>query len=161
MADFLKLYNLSILAIPAYYILAVAPHTYALGLCTTNNPKTWNNANPRGKSNKDAIVSDLSPEQYGRFERAEAAHANAMENLPIFATAIVLANTAGLKRAGLDGIDGFVGMWFAVRIAHTISYIGIEDRRLSYVRSGLWVVSLGLCFRMFGKAAKVLNGNLA
>lgn len=39
----LDLYNKSILAIPAYYLLAVLPHGYSIKLATQGNISTWDN----------------------------------------------------------------------------------------------------------------------
>jgi uncharacterized MAPEG superfamily protein len=159
--DFFKTHNLTILAIPAYYAMAVAPHAVAISIAQKNDKKTWDNCNPRGSSLKSKIQSTLTPEEFAKYERAEAAQANALENLPLFASAIIVANLAGLKRAGLGGVEGFVGMWFLVRAAHSASYILTTERKTSFIRSGLWVTGVVLCARVFTKAARVLNGSLA
>jgi len=165
MTDFLKKYNLSILAIPAYYTLAFLPHAYAINVATNNKPLTWDNSAPRcaprSSASKAAIKEKISEEQYGRYERAEAASANAYENLPLFASAVIVANAAGLKRDRPFGLDAFVGAWFGARILHTLSYILITDPKTSFLRTGIWATCVGLCFSVFGQAARVLNRGLA
>jgi uncharacterized MAPEG superfamily protein len=161
MTDFLKKYNLSILAIPAYYTLAFLPHAYAINVATNTKPLTWDNSAPRSPAAKAAIKEKISEEQYGRYERAEAASANAYENLPLFASAVIVANAAGLKRDGPFGLDAFIGAWFGARILHTLSYILITDPTTSFLRTGIWASSVGLCFGVFGQAARVLNRGLA
>jgi uncharacterized MAPEG superfamily protein len=130
--DFFKSYNLSILAIPAYHILALAPHAYSISLCSAADREAWDNTNSRGTNQKSRLNSILSPEDYATYERAEAAHANAMENLPLFASTIIVANAAGLKRGGLGGINAFVGMWFLCRLAHTMSNVYNTKRKMSF-----------------------------
>jgi uncharacterized MAPEG superfamily protein len=159
--DFFKTHNLTILAIPAYYMMAVMPHAYAVSIANKHDPKLWDNTSPRGSKLKNKLQSTLSAEDFGKYERAEAAQANALENLPLFASAVIVANFAGLKRAGLGGVESFVGMWFIVRALHSLSYITTTDRKMSFLRSGLWVTGCGLCVRIFAKAARVLNGSLA
>jgi uncharacterized MAPEG superfamily protein len=159
--DFFKTHNLTILAIPAYYVMAIMPHAYAISITKNHDPKIWDNSCPRGSNLKSKLQSSLTPEDFSKYERAEAAQTNALENLPLFASAVVVANLAGLKRAGLGGVEGFVGMWFVVRALHSLTYITNTDKKLSYVRSGLWFTGLALCVRVFGKASRVLNGSLA
>jgi uncharacterized MAPEG superfamily protein len=159
--DLFKNYNISILAIPAYYIMAVLPHFYAVNVVKKNDPTKWDNSRPRSQSMKEELKTKLSAEEYGRYERAEAASANAVENLPLFASAVIVANAAGMTKDGQAGLDAFVGAWFAIRAAHSLSYIYISDSKMSYLRSALWIASLGLCFKVFGQAARVLNHGLA
>jgi uncharacterized MAPEG superfamily protein len=155
--DMLKTSNLSLLAIPAYYVLSVLPHAYALTVATKGHPEQWDNTCPRSVTLKEKIKSQLSPAEYARYERAEACSANLYENLPLFASAIIVGNMAGLKREGWEGLNGFAGAYLGLRIAYTLAYIGIGSSAPSYIRSGLWVASFSLCFRVFAQAAKVLG----
>jgi uncharacterized MAPEG superfamily protein len=159
--DFFKTHNLTILAIPAYYVMAVMPHAYAISIVKKHDRKIWDNTSPRSADLKNKLQSTLSCEDFCKYERAEAAQTNALESLPLFASAVIVANLAGLRRSGLGGVEAFVGMWFGVRALHTLSYITTTDRKLSYLRSGLWFTGCALCVRIFGKAARVLNGSLA
>jgi uncharacterized MAPEG superfamily protein len=159
--DFLTTHNLSILSIPAYYVLSLLPHAYAIAIGSRGNPVKWDNRNPRGASQKAHLKSTLSPAAFSKFERAEAAHANALENVPMFASAVIIGNVAGLQQEGLHGLNGFAGLWLGLRAAHTLSYVLIDDKRASYIRTALWVASIGLCFRVFGEAAKALGGKVA
>lgn len=97
MSSTLGTYNPSILAIPAFYILSVFPHSYALYAATQGKLSNWDNRNPRSTDMKAKLKDRLDAETYAKYERAEACHANGMENLPLFATAVVLGNMAGLK----------------------------------------------------------------
>jgi uncharacterized MAPEG superfamily protein len=152
--------NYSILAIPAYWVLSVAPHAGAIWLASQGNLKNYNNVSPRSDKHRVAVKERLSAEQYARFERIEAASANSLENLPLFATAIVLGNLAGFKKEGWKGLYGFAAAFLALRTLHTATYISTTDNAASYLRSGLWVSSSVLCLNVITKSALALGGVL-
>jgi len=141
--------NLSILSIPAYYVLSVLPHTYAVLLASRGQPTKWDNRNPRSSSLKSRIQENLGPDLYAKYERAEAAHANGIENLPIFAAAMVVGNMARLK-----GLERIAGIYLALRAIYSVVYIQTSDNRFILVRTGLWAASLGVCFDVFRRAAE-------
>lgn len=60
------------------------------------NNKKWNNANPRGLDTNAQYQKTCPTEVYARFERAEAAHKNLLENAPLFIGAVVVGNMMGL-----------------------------------------------------------------
>lgn len=155
--DTLKTSNLSLLAIPAYYLLSNIPHGYALNVATNGRPLEWDNRCPRSTKLKAELQSKLSEEQYARYERAEACSANLYENLPLFASAVIVGNMVGLKKEGWGGLNAFVGAYLGLRAAYTLAYIGIGDNKMSYIRTGLWVASFSLCFRVFRLAARALG----
>jgi uncharacterized MAPEG superfamily protein len=123
MPSLLDLYNPSILAIPAFHLLAVFPHGYALYVATQGKPENWDNRNPRSPEMKNGIKKRLDADTYAKYERLESCHANAMENLPLFATAVILGNMAGLRKEGLGGMTGFAASFLAVRLAYMAVYI--------------------------------------
>ena len=151
-------YNTSILAIPAYYALALAPHAYAIVTATDGSISKWDNRCPRATELKTTLQSKMSEADYSRYERAEGAHANAMENLPLFASAVIVGNMAGLKKGGWTGMNAFVAAWFGLRVAHTASYIWLsDDQSRSWIRTALYNASLAPAFYVLIKAAKVLG----
>lgn len=153
----LKTSNLSILAIPTYYLLALFPHAYALNVATGGKPTKWDNRCPRSTTLKAQLKETLSESDFARYERSEACSANLYENLPLFASAVILGNMAGLKKEGWNGLNAFAGMYLGVRAIYTLAYIGIDHNKLSALRTGLWTASWVLCFRIFGQAAKALG----
>ncbi|KAF2196541.1 hypothetical protein GQ43DRAFT_445013 [Delitschia confertaspora ATCC 74209] len=157
MPSYLDPYNPSILAIPAYYVLSLLPHMYAVHTATAGHPTKFDNRNPRSSTLKSSLKGTLDAETYAKYERAESAHANGMENLPLFATAVILGNMAGFKKDGIGGLTGFAGAVLAVRAAYTVVYIGNKTQGLSVLRSSLWAVGTGLCLRVIVKAAKALG----
>jgi len=157
MPTLLDTYNPSILAIPAYYILSVLPHSYAISIATQGKPLTWDNRNPRSSSLKAQLKETLDADTYAYYERAEACHANGMENLPLFASAVILGNMAGLKRDGIHGLTGFAGLFLAIRIAYTAVYLGTKTNGPTMVRSTLWATGSVLCVRVMLEAARALG----
>jgi len=157
MPTFLDTYNPSILAIPAYYILSVLPHTYAINIATQGKPRTWDNRNPRSSSLKSHLKETLDAETYAYYERAEACHANGMENLPLFASAVILGNMAGLKQDGIHGLTGFAGLFLVIRVAYTVVYLRAKTRGPTVVRSALWATGSVLCVRVMLEAARVVG----
>ena len=81
MPSFFDTYNPSILAIPAYYILSVIPHAFALNAATQGQLTKWDNRNPRSTDMKAKLKQRLPAEVFAKYERMEACHANGMEVL--------------------------------------------------------------------------------
>jgi uncharacterized MAPEG superfamily protein len=145
--------NYSIYSIPAYYILTLFPHTYSVGLVSRVSKKTWDNRNPRGSCQSQAIQKTISPELYAKFERARACHENGMENMALFIGAVILGNIAGLDKGTLNWA---CAAFLALRTAYTVSYIQIEKRKLSFIRTGLWISGVTTCLGLIFKAGKVI-----
>lgn len=158
MPTLLDTYNPSILAIPVLHVLAILPHSYALSVATGGQLTHWDNRNPRSTHLRTKLRERLSADDFALFERLEACHANGMENLPLFATAVILGNMAGLKKDGIWGLTGFAASFLAVRVLYSIVYVSNKTQGLSLVRSGLWAVSVGMCWRVIIKSAKALGG---
>ncbi|KAH7385624.1 hypothetical protein BKA66DRAFT_461661 [Pyrenochaeta sp. MPI-SDFR-AT-0127] len=155
MTSILDTYNPSILAIPAYYILSIVPHSLAINVASQGKLGAWDNRNPRSTDMKARLKQRLPGEVYAKYERLEACHANGMENLPLFASAVILGNLAGLKK---DDLTTFVASFLAVRIAYTVAYITTKTQGPTFIRSGLWAAGMSLCFRTIIQAAKALGG---
>jgi len=150
--------NYSVLAIPAYWILSIAPHAGAIYLASRGQLQDWDNTCPRSIDHKAHLKSTLSDDEYATYERVEAASANSLENLPLFATAIVLGNLAGFRKEGWKGLYGFTAAFLVLRTLHTISYISIKTSGASYIRTFLWATSSALCLNVITKSAWALGG---
>ncbi|KAK9371445.1 uncharacterized protein V1513DRAFT_386785, partial [Lipomyces chichibuensis] len=87
---------------------------------------------------------------YASFERAEAAHKNGMENFPLFATALVIGTVVELPN---QSMNAFAGTYLIVRALYTAAYINIKRGKISFVRSALWGLGMGLCISIIGMAA--------
>ncbi|MCJ1481793.1 hypothetical protein MMC06_001952 [Schaereria dolodes] len=134
--------NYSIYAIPLYFILALLPHSYAIALIKGASNGRWDNANPRAPGTHARIRQRVPVAVLARFERAEAAHQNGMENLAVFAVAVVLGNMAGLGTEMLNGVAAAVVL---LRAGYNVVYVCVAGNRWSYARTGLWALMTGLC----------------
>jgi uncharacterized MAPEG superfamily protein len=86
--------NYSFYTVPIAYIFALMPHVFAVRTYTAASKKEFNMKQPRGFT--ASVQSDQSIDSLtkGRILRAEAAHANNMENVSLFAAAVVAGNLA-------------------------------------------------------------------
>ncbi|KAK7511648.1 hypothetical protein IWX49DRAFT_294364 [Phyllosticta citricarpa] len=149
--------NLSIAAIPAYYLVALSPHAAALIYTTNGQVSKWENVNPRAESTKTAINKKIGPQRYAVYERLKAAHANCMENMPLFVAAIVFGNMAGLHKVeGSDGLNWFAASFLLARTGYNIVYALNATQAQSYLRTVFYFFSVGQCFRVLFKAASIL-----
>ena len=89
--------NYSIYAIPAFYLLSLGPLLYSSSIVKLDV------VNPRGTSFSESRKKSLDKATLARFERARSAHLNALENLPLFASAVICANIAGLEVRTFNG----------------------------------------------------------
>lgn len=88
-----------------------------------------------------------------RQERAEAAHQNCMETMPLFASAVILGNLAQLPVATLNV---FAGSYLLLRVAYVVAYINISTHKASRIRSGIWATSSILLLYQIVVAGNVL-----
>ncbi|MCJ1290238.1 hypothetical protein MMC34_001774 [Xylographa carneopallida] len=145
--------NYSIYAIPAFWLLSLLPHNYAIYTITAANNGNWDNSNPRSSNWDKKLQSTVPAECFKRYERAEAAHKNGMENLALFATAIVLGNMAALESETLNTMAGAV---LALRSLYNVVYVTVGDPRKSFARTGIWAASVGCCFYLIVRAGNFL-----
>ncbi|KAF3004265.1 hypothetical protein E8E13_008192 [Curvularia kusanoi] len=128
--------NYSLHTIPVYWFLALAPHAYAIGVAKRANNGVWDNTNPRNTSYLTQNIVDK--EALARYERAEAAHANGMENAPFFVGAVLAGNLAGLDAATLNA---YTGVYIGLRVLYNVLYVRTTTLRSSRARSLVWGAS--------------------
>ncbi|KAI5247798.1 hypothetical protein E4T47_05362 [Aureobasidium subglaciale] len=148
--------DFALLAIPAFTILAVVPHAYALS--TVKKHTQWSNANGRGEGNVQHVKKALPPAVFATYERAEAAHKNSMENLPLF-IGTILSGVLAEKVTRTDvGNAQFAAVFLGLRILYTLLYnqINTSSEQASHARSLTWTATVVLCFYQFYKAAVAL-----
>ncbi|QIW99690.1 hypothetical protein AMS68_005208 [Peltaster fructicola] len=147
-------YNFSLLSIPLYYILAVIPHGQAMAIASRGGGGRHDNRNPKSSDFIAKLKSKLSARDFARFERAESCHRNHFENMPLF-VASVLASLFVERQTGVKLDTGLnAALILGTRVLYTLNY---ETQKWSYVRSMLYFISVGLCFRMILRAAKALG----
>lgn len=105
---------------------------------------------------------------FQKYQRAENAQSNNLEQMPFFAAAVLASIVAERTTAtgiGRDvvrggdatGLTGFVASWFIVRSLYNIAYIQIADHSKSFIRSALWAIGSGLAGYQIYKAAALLG----
>jgi uncharacterized MAPEG superfamily protein len=146
--------NLSLFAVPAYWILCLVPHNYAIGIMRKANNGMWDNTSPRS-SNWDAKLKKSVPaEIFAKYERAEAAQKNSFENFPIFVGAILAGNLAKL---GSPLLNSFVGAYLGMRVLHTIVYVSVSSNKYSFFRTAIWGISTLMCMGVYVKSGLALD----
>ena len=145
--------NFSLYAIPAFVVLTLFPHAYALRIIKNANNQKWDNSNPRSTALKESARKSVPASVYARYERAEATHANSMESLPLLIGAIILGNMAKLPVSTLNTV---AGGYLALRVAYIYAYINTETVSRSAIRSVLWGTSLGSLLYLVVRAGNEL-----
>jgi uncharacterized MAPEG superfamily protein len=77
----------------------------------------------------------------GWRKRAEWAHRNHFEALPVFASAVLVATVA---HAPVGAVDVLCGLWVVFRIAYTACYITDRASLRSVMWAGAFVCVIGL-----------------
>jgi len=158
--------NYPLLAVPAYYVFSLLPHVYSNILLQSSGYKV-NNANPKASITPSAVQGKVPDAVFQKYQRAENAQANNLEQMPLFAVAIlasIIAERSSFKGAGSTitghdptGLRTFLPAFFAVRTAYTLAYIHISDHAKGFIRSALWMIGVGLSCTQVYKAAQILG----
>jgi uncharacterized MAPEG superfamily protein len=155
-----------LLSIPAYYVFSLIPHVYAGSLLSANGYRP-HNANPKASFSPSAVQGKVPDAVFQKYQRAENAQSNNMEQLPLYVAAIlasIIAERSSVR--GLDttamgqditGLTTFVASWFAVRTVYNVAYVQIPDHTTSFFRSTMWAVGSGLAGYQIYKAAQILG----
>ncbi|KAF2219140.1 hypothetical protein BDZ85DRAFT_269179 [Elsinoe ampelina] len=160
--------NLAVISIPAYYLLSVVPHSFALNIACGGDISKFDNRNPRSSTYIAGLKEKLSPEQFAKFERCESAHKNNLESFPLFASAVFVGLLAdGVGKGGIltgKSVSAetlrFVYSFLAVRLAYNVAYVTTRRNKYTLLRSGLWVAGLALVGEQFYRAAGILGEQL-
>lgn len=145
--------TLALLSLPAYYALSIAPHMYGATLATNGDITKHDNSNPHGSSASKRTTSALSPALLAKYERSEACHRNCMENMPIFYASLLVGLLAEQKSGRDLGLGTFAVGWMVSRVIYVGNYIVTESKEWSLLRSLMYFVGTGWCFKMCWKAA--------
>ncbi|KAI5203975.1 hypothetical protein E4T39_03941 [Aureobasidium subglaciale] len=146
--------DFALLAIPAFAVLAVVPHAYAV--TTVKKHTQWSNANGRGEGNIQHVKKTIPPAIFATYERAEAAHKNSMENLPLF-IGTILSGVLAEKVTRTDvGNARYAAVFLGLRILYTLLYINSSSEQASKARSLTWSTTIMLSFYQIYKAAVAL-----
>jgi len=149
----MSLPNFSILAIPVYHILSLYPHLRAANIAKAASNIQRDKSNPNSTTLDAQLRKALPASTYAAYSRAEAAHRNGMENLPLFIGAVILGNMAKLST---ESLDTFAGGYLVTRFLYTMLYLKTEDPKKSVWRSLSWAVGTFWALGVIGRAGWVL-----
>jgi uncharacterized MAPEG superfamily protein len=123
-------------SVPAYALLAFAMWTIAI-LVFGVGLERWSLI-LAGKAELKSFPGDV-PHGSPLYRRASRAHANCVENLPVF-TAIVLAGLlSGVRSSAFDGLSVAV---VAARVLQTTAHLASGDNAAIAIRFGFLCVQL-------------------
>ncbi len=108
------------------------------------------------KNGEKAVASGkLTPAQLRRLKRWQAAHYNAIENLPIFVGTILSLQFAGASNRVINRV---AGVYLAARAAFAVLYITVDESEpLAALRTAAWWTGNITCIYGLVQAAKKLN----
>lgn len=134
---------------------------YANAILTSNGYKP-NNANPKASMSPSEVKGKVPNDVFEKYQRAENAQSNNIEQMPIYAVAIlasIIAERATIRgQTGADtGLTSFITSWFAVRTLYNLAYVYISDHTTSFFRSTMWATGFGLSAYQIYKAAQILG----
>ncbi|TGJ82183.1 hypothetical protein E0Z10_g6584 [Xylaria hypoxylon] len=145
--SFLAENNISYFTIPVALLAALWPRSQSA--FKEPGKKYFDAANPRTFASR-LEKSDLDKETVSRILRAEAASANGMEGLPIFAAAVVAGNSAGLSTTALNSLSI---AYIVSRVVYNWVYIFLGgNRKLAGLRTPIWFVGISSALALFVKA---------
>ena len=77
-----------------------------------------------GEAGMASFPADV-PNGSSGYRRAMRAHANCVENLPIFGAVVLTANAVGLRSAEIDGLAVIV---LSARVVQSLIHMGLTER---------------------------------
>lgn len=82
----------TLLSIPAMWLTALAPHAWSMPYVKRHTPDgRFDNANFKTSAFAAKLAADVPADVLATYERAQAAHRNGLENLPLFAVGVMAA----------------------------------------------------------------------
>ncbi|KAK6909838.1 hypothetical protein L486_00512 [Kwoniella mangroviensis CBS 10435] len=147
--------NYSLYAVPVAWAVAVAPHFYAIALYNSEkaagSPK-WDNTEPK-KNIANIKDAKLSPASQGKYLRAEAAQQNGLQNLPLFAAAILAGNFARLSPSILNTT---AAVYLLSRVVYSFIYINNTSELSANLRSATFLTGVATWMSLFVRAGNKL-----
>ncbi|KAF8928310.1 hypothetical protein EDD21DRAFT_373052 [Dissophora ornata] len=139
--------NFPLLSLPIAAGIAYAPH-FIRALIVVNATKRWNNINPRGQLEK--VETRMSKAAWAMAKRAESAHTNGLETLPVFYGAVLAALHAGVAK---DTVNYYAGFFVLSRALYNIVYIFNTTQITALARTSIWAAGMVACLKLFLAAA--------
>ncbi|KAF2028658.1 hypothetical protein EK21DRAFT_113672 [Setomelanomma holmii] len=143
--------NFSLYAIPAAWLLSIAPHFYAASL------GKFDNKNPRTYTSDTEADQSIDKATKAKIIRAEGAQQNGFENIGLFAAAVVIGNVAKLPNSTLNTLSA---AYLASRVVYNGLYIAGTSDMLSNARSVTFLTGVGIIWTFFIQSGNVLRNQL-
>ncbi|CEN61801.1 hypothetical protein ASPCAL08449 [Aspergillus calidoustus] len=144
--------NYSMYSIVGAYGIGLIPHGYYFVKMMANAKGLATNILPR--ENLATLKGKVSDKVWTQLAKARGAHLNAMENLPLFAVAMLAGNVAKIPTSELNVLSL---EYLGVRLLYMATYMGARSEAISYLRTGLWAWSVSLPIMALVKAGKAFN----
>ncbi|KAL2857136.1 hypothetical protein BJY01DRAFT_242529 [Aspergillus pseudoustus] len=144
--------NYSVHSIVAAYGIGLIPHGYYFVKMMANAKGLATNIVPR--ENLTTLKGKVSDRVWMQLAKAHGAHLNAMENLPLFAIAMLAGNVAKIPTSELNVLSL---EYLGARLLYMAAYMGARSEAISYVRTGLWAWSVSIPIMALVKAGKTFN----
>lgn len=100
----------------------------------------------RGQAKSNAFPSDR-PHGTDRYQRTMRAHANCVENLPVFGAVVLAAHAAGFDSATFSHL---AVVYVTARVGQTVAHISSGRARVVNIRFSFFVVQLICVAAMIG-----------
>ncbi|KAF9148411.1 hypothetical protein BG015_009858 [Linnemannia schmuckeri] len=139
--------NTPLLMLPAAAAVAYAPH-FIRAFIVVYHTKRWNNINPRGQLER--VESKMTKAGWAMAKRAESAHVNGLETLPVFYGAVLAALHAGVAK---DTVGFYSTFFVASRVLFNFVYILNTNQLSALARTGIWTAGMVACLKLFLAAA--------
>lgn len=99
----------------------------------------------RGEAKPNAFPANV-PHGSERYQRTLRAHANCVENLPVFASVVLIGEVVGFRSGAFDTLSV---VYVAARMAQTIAHIASGRSRIINIRFVFFLVQI-LCVISMG-----------
>lgn len=142
--------NYSLYSVPVAYAFSLMPHVFAMQTYQKSAKKAFPIKQPRGFEAMVESDQSIDSKTKNRILRAQAAHTNGMENVGLYAAAVVAGNAAGVDSWWLNGLS--IG-YLVSRFVYNHIYI-YNDLVPGEVRTATYFGGLGMIMGLF-----VLAGN--
>lgn len=146
--------NISLHTIPFVWLIALAPRFWARKAYYDVRKQDMDVRHPRDFAKSVANDDMLDERTRGRIIRAEAAVQNGIDNVGLFAAAIVAGNCAKLSTKTLNGLAlGYV----LSRAVYNYVYVCNETKLQAAARAATFWSGLGMCFALFIQAGRKMK----
>jgi uncharacterized MAPEG superfamily protein len=144
--------NYSFHYIAGAYAFSLIPHQYYVIKAMTAKDSTYTNITPR--TNLDTLKATAPPDTWTKLVKARGCHLNALEGFPLFAAAMIAGNVAGVSTKEMNVLGA---EYLGVRLLYNVLYMAVRNEPMSYLRSGVYVWSVGIPIYLLIKAGGKLN----